>query len=369
MATTPCKLISYIAPSAPATRRPADGNEPFLRLEIGFTPNWYHKALGIDFGERWHVDPAYRRETIIAMRQELRLRFPNSRIGCIDRPDTPLDLLTGTHGACTMAAIYGIPIVYTKNNWPVCEHRYLTDHQTDTLEPPNLDTNPFFQDLMAQVGWIAEHQGRIEGYINWQSVVNTAQRLRGEALFFDLMENPDRIRRLFDCICSTMIEAAQRLYTRQRESGVSVDFFTVSNCLVNMISPEQYAEFILPIDQRIAKTFGCIGIHNCAWTADPYLHAYTQVPNVGYIDMGQHSDLKRTRALFPHARRAIMYTPMDLANKPLQEIRADLDRIAHEYGPCDIVAADIDAGTSDDRVVYFIQSCEEIGRMVEEEIM
>lgn len=31
------QLISYIALSAPATRRPADGDEPFLRPEIGFT--------------------------------------------------------------------------------------------------------------------------------------------------------------------------------------------------------------------------------------------------------------------------------------------------------------------------------------------
>ena len=45
--TTPCgQLISYIAPSAPATRRPAAGREPRLRPEIGFTPNWYRAVLG-----------------------------------------------------------------------------------------------------------------------------------------------------------------------------------------------------------------------------------------------------------------------------------------------------------------------------------
>ena len=43
------QLISYIALGAPATRRPASGDLPWLRPEIGFTPNWYHKALNIDF--------------------------------------------------------------------------------------------------------------------------------------------------------------------------------------------------------------------------------------------------------------------------------------------------------------------------------
>mgnify|MGYP001551815671 CR=1 FL=1 len=64
------QLISYIAPSAPATRRPATGSEPFVRPEIGFTPAWYRQHLDLDFGERWHTDVDYRRETVIAMRAD-----------------------------------------------------------------------------------------------------------------------------------------------------------------------------------------------------------------------------------------------------------------------------------------------------------
>jgi len=68
MVPTSFQLISYIAPAAPAMRRPASGDEPFVRPEMGFTPKWYRAALGIDFGQRWHCDPAYRRETVLAMR-------------------------------------------------------------------------------------------------------------------------------------------------------------------------------------------------------------------------------------------------------------------------------------------------------------
>jgi hypothetical protein len=57
-------LVSYIAPGAPATRRPAMGDEPYLRLEIGFTPAWYRQHADIDFGARIHTDPAYRRESV-----------------------------------------------------------------------------------------------------------------------------------------------------------------------------------------------------------------------------------------------------------------------------------------------------------------
>ena len=354
------QLISYIAPGAPATRRPATGREPFLRPEVGFTPKWYSDAIGVSFDRRWHTDPAYRKTTVIAMREELARRFPGTAIGGIDSSEMPLDLLTGTYGVCSVAAMYGIPIRYDQDRWPVCEHHYLSPEEIDRLEPIDLDVNPFFQNLMAQVDWIAGDQGRVEGYMNWQGVLNNAWRLRGEALFTDLYDAPQRCHRLFDCICTTMIEGARRLYERQQRSGVTVNFITISNCLVNMISPEHYREFLLPPDKRLAEAFGCIGVHNCAWNADPYMNDYAQIPHVGYIDMGLESDLIRARDAFPTARRALVYKPMDLDNKSLKNIREDLERVSRDYGPCDVVAGDIDAGTPDRRVLEFLEICGEM---------
>jgi len=362
MSMETCQLISYIAPAAPATRRLATGSEPFLRPEIGFTPNWYRSAIGIDFGRRWHTEPAYRRETLLAMRGELKRRFPGTKIGGIDCPDKPLDLLTGAFGCTSVAAIYAVPILYAQDNWPNCEHRYLSDEEVDSLEPPNLNTNPFFQQLMAQVDWIAAHEGRVEGFINWQGVFNNAYRLRGEKLFYDMVDSPQRCRRFFDCICTTMTEAAKLLHRRQGETGVKVGFFTVSNCLVNMVSPKQYRDILLPFDRRIGEAFGCIGIHNCAWNADPYIADYAAIPHLSYIDMGLDSDLAQARQTIADARRALMYTPMDLAKKSLEAIRADLERVARDYAPCDIVVGDIKAGTPDERVLAFLDLCGEINR-------
>jgi hypothetical protein len=255
--------------------------------------------------------------------------------------------------------------VYAQDNWPNCEHSYLSDEQVDSLEPPDLNTNPFFQELMAQADWIAARQGRVEGFINWQGVLNNAYRLRGERLFYDMTDSPQRCRHLFDCICTTMTEAAKRLHQRQLQSGVEIGFFTVSNCLVNMVSPELYRDILLPFDRRIAETFGCIGIHNCAWNVDPYIDYYATVPHLGYIDMGLDSDLARAKKAIAHARRALMYTPTDLANKSLDTIRADLERVAHDYGPCDAVVADIEAGTPDERVLAFLKLCGRINRRME----
>lgn len=360
MSASVCQQISYIAPAAPARRQPATGQEPFMRPEVGFTPNWYRSALGIDFGEKWHTNPAYRRETVLAMRVELKRRFPGTKIGGIDRPDKPLDLLTGVYGGNVVAMIYGVPIIYAQDNWPNCQHKYLSDEEVDNLEPPDLHRNPVFQDIIRQLDWIEQSEGQIHGFLNWQGILNNAQRLRGEKIFFDIIDAPDRCSHLFECIYNTMTEAIKRLHERQRKSGVNINFMTVSNCLVNMISPRQYRDLFLSFDQRFQAEFGCIAIHNCAWNADPYIEDYSKIKNLGYIDMGLDSDLARAGRMIPNARRALMYTPMDLANKPWDQIRDDMEKIARDYGPCDIVAADIEADTPDERVQALIDLCEEI---------
>ncbi|MBV7337547.1 hypothetical protein KFU94_56835 [Chloroflexi bacterium TSY] len=362
------QLISYIAHAAPATRRPATGDEPFMRAEIGFTPRWYSTALSetsfgpVDFGERWHLDPAYRADTIQAMARETTRRFgKEAQIGVLQDPDNPTDLITGTFGALIVPGIYGIPIWWQEGDWLWAEHgQHLTDEMMDTLEPPDLDNNPFWNAFLEQLDWIAKQTGRLDGFMNWQSVINTGYRMRGEPIFTDMVTDPGRVKHLFDCIVETMIEGARRLYARQAETGVKLTHFTVSNCLVNMLSPQHYAEFILPYDKRIADEFSVIGIHNCAWNANPYLEHYASVPKVAYVDMGIESDMVTACKAFPHTRRALMYTPMDIKEKSSTDLAADLDRIAREYGACDLVCADIDLGVSDSRILGIIDRCRDI---------
>lgn len=353
------QLISYIAHAAPATRRPATGREPFLRPEIGFTPRWYHDATGATFGEKWHADPASRRDAIVAMAKETKRRFGGrADIGIFQDADQPLDLLTGTYGALLIPGIYGVPIKFQDLDWPWSQHgQFLSDEMAGQLEPPELDGNPCWEQFMNQVEWIARENGKVVGFMNWQSVVNNAYRLRGEELFPDMISEPDRVKHIFACVAQTMIEGMRRLYERQKASGVELTHVTISNCLVNLLSPEMYEEFVLPFDRRIAEAFSMIGIHNCAWNADPYVPHYAMLPEVAYVDMGLESNLVQARAAFPTTRRALMYTPMDVKEKTLPQLTDDLERIAREYGPCDVVFADIDRGVPDQRIHELIDLC------------
>ena len=350
METSVKQLRSYIAPAAPATRAPCDGSEGPLRVEYGFTPRWYRARCGVDFSERWHTDALYRASTVLRMRAALHEAFPSLRLGYVDRPSANLD---GVHGGVLMARVFGIECEYYPDNWPAARHEYLSKERISAMGPPDLSRCPVIDQLFEQMDVIEQEAGRIGGFLNWQGVLNSAFRIRGPEIFADLMEDAPFAEHLFGIIAEAMIEGMRLVYQRQRATGFVVEHATVSNCVVNMIAPETYAEHLLPFDRRIAEAFPAFGVHNCAWNADAYLPHYATIDKLGYVDMGLETDLGRARELCPQARRAVMYKPTDLANKVLAEISTDLRRIRAELSPCDIVLADIESDTPDERVLDF----------------
>ena len=175
----------------------------------------------------------------------------------------------------------------------------------------------------------------------------------------DLVDTPERAHHIFECVATTMIDGIKKLHQRQRQAGVDDKFATISNCVVNMISSAHYEKHLLPFDLKIRAEFENFGIHNCAWVVDPYMEAYATVPRLGYIDMGITSDLKKAKRLFPDARRNILYTSMDLANKSEDQIRDDFEKIATQLAPCDVGLPDIEVDVSDERIMFAIDLCEE----------
>ena len=51
---------------------------------------------------------------------------------------------------------------------------------------------------------------------------------------------------------------------------------------------------------------------------------------------------------------------MDVANKSSEDILEDLESIARDYGACDIVFADNELGTPDERILELVKFCEQI---------
>jgi hypothetical protein len=331
-----------------------------MRPEVGFNPSWFHNFCGVDFSEEWHRNPRVRLQGHEKMAAEIRQRFPGYNIGQV-LDDEPPDLLTGTYGIGVVDMIFGRVLQYFPDRWPVPVGEPLANEQVDSLSVPDIENSESFHQILLQLDEIAELTGSVRGFLNWQGVLNTAFRLRGQEIFVDMAVAPDRAHHIFEIVTETMVRSAKMLHAKQREYGTDYQFLSIGNCTVNMAGPKMYESLLLPYDQKIRQEFRDFGIHNCAWTVTPYLGAYASIPRVGYVDMGLDSDLRMACQKFPHARRNLLYTSMDLSNKTDQELVQDFERIAEELAPCDVGFPDIESDVPDERIMFVMDLCFKLG--------
>ena len=368
-------LRNHIPLSGPATREPATGDEPFLRVSLGFTPNWYHQRLGIDFTEKWHLDPEYRYETLVAMKEHLHGAFPGvpyfTPVYREDGVEPACATISGVHGIMVIPMLYGLVPVYRADSWPDArggmhipkDDLVLLD--SDVVTEDGVRRHPGMRQLLEQMDLIEHRWGSIHGYLNYQGILNVATKVRGQEIFMDFYDDPAFVHRFFRHIARTIEVTSKMVQARQRKSGFAIDLLSMSNCVINMIRPEQYTEFILPLDRELSTKYPRFGVHTCNWDATPYLDDLRTIEKMGYLDTGMMADLPRIRRMFPDTRRAIMYGPVDLETKTLDALRSDLETIGRDYGPCDVVMADVEATTPDQRVQDFLDTADNISRRAE----
>ena len=356
------KLRNHIPIAGPARREPADGTEPHFRVSLGFEPDWYHRRSEVSFTDQWHRDPEYRYKTLKAMKAELVRAFPG--VPYWDLKDSrDLATISGVYGAYPIPHAFGIPLIYGEDRWPALDpERRLSLKEIETLEAEKVLQSPVVEDIFRQMDIIEQQWGTIHGYLNWQGVLNNAFNLRGQEIFLDMFDKPELVRRFFAVITDVMIGLARQIQEQQRASGFAVDQFSVSNCVMNMISPQAYAEFVRPFDTRIAESFERFGVHTCNWDVTPYIEVLAELPKLGYLDMGMMSDMRRVRETFPDTYRAVLYSPVKLQEGVLAEIRKDMEKIYNDLGPCDLVMADIQASTPDERVQALLDMCADIAK-------
>jgi len=279
-----------------------------------------------------------------------------------------------------VSSCYGLPLVYRCDNWPDAAggaHLPKEDLAAivaagpfDFSRPENLPGGgPTVRSLFSQMEEIHRRWGPVHGYLNYQGILNIALKLRGNDLFIDMFDDPAFIHGLFGHIARSIGDLSKTVQARQRETGFDVDLLSMSNCVMSMVSPAQYEEFVLPLDQRLSGEYRRFGVHTCNWVIDPYASSLRKIEKMGYIDTGVDSDLARVQSLFPEARRAVLYTPGEVESKTLVEIAGDLERVARDYAPCDLVLADVETTADEGRIRSFLEIAAELGERLKKQGM
>jgi hypothetical protein len=358
------QLRGYIPLAAPLNWEPVTGNESAHRCVISFTCDWFYKRLGIDFSEKYHTDPVYRFESVFKMKKYVQSIFP--QVSCFREHDgggfeQECATISNVYGVCFFAMLYGLKPSFFKNNWPAVHPKdHLSIEAVKKLKPFELQNHPLMEKFLIQMDEIAKRWGKIDGYMNYQGTLNNAFKIRGTDIFLDMADDHSLCEFLLEHIADTMIQLIDIIQQRQRESGFYINSFGMSHCTVNMISPDDYVKFLYTHDNRFAEKYDGFGIHSCNWILDPYIDRFSRVKNLGYIDFGSKSNLKKIREAFPNVRRHVFYDPAFLVQKSRGEVCADIERICAELGNCDICLPDADLSIPDAEIIAFNEKVEQM---------
>ena len=337
-----------------------------VKVHPSFSPDWFASRMGLDMGEKWHQDPAYRCDSFAAMARALNREFPRLRLG-----GDPAEIRGGVSqiaNCAPVAALFGQEVVYSAHAWPDNAPRRLDDEAADNLEVPGFESGRFFSDLMRQMDVIEREWGAIEGELNYQGILNTAFRLRGEQIFMDMVTAPARAHHVLDVVCQTTMRFADAVYARQERSGARRDYFVTSNCVVNMIAEDHYRQFVMPYDRRLSERYANFGVHNCGWNVDAYAHAYSEIRELGYLDFGLASDLAALRRQFPRTILTVILNPDDVIGRTPQDVHASLLKLRDSLGSCRILIGSLDGRTPSGEVEAFFDTVAAVWKVPVEQL-
>jgi hypothetical protein len=326
-----------------------DDRRDNLIVVTGFMPSWWTTEYDITFGPDFHLDPEVHRSTLARMEAILRERFgdlPNFFCG-----DNYAEAYTieRRYGDALIPALLGGDVSFDDaSGHPHAEGFQLTASQAEQLQPPDIYHHPVTKLLLPSHG--GDTRWRSAGELGFEGVINIAYKLRGQDLFLDLIDAPERVRRIFEVIWQTINDFVHLVRSWQDPTGRRPTYFVVANCLINMMSVGMYRQHLLEFDQRFQRSFDLFGVHTCNWTVDPYLDALAEIPQLAYLDMGPDSDLEHVHKLFPNLDPSVFIHPQHLREMAEREISREITELGRRIGRGYILLSDVESGTRDSQI-------------------
>ncbi len=232
--------------------------------------------------DEWLADP------LVMLRSDLDLLRPHLEIG-----DDQVPTVRVQFGSGLVAVAFGCEMV-TGNGMPAAGRPILArTEDIFRLEKPALDAGWFGR----LDEWTAIWKENLPPGIHIQhpdiqSAFNSAHLIRGSDLFLDLYDNPEDADALLDLVTDFMIDIIRHIKGQISDDenwffdwgAMWKGFARISNCSMQMISPELYREHVLPRDVRFLEAVGGGRMHYCG-TTGAVIDDFLRVPLVTGLDV------------------------------------------------------------------------------------
>ncbi len=341
---------------------------PMLPVEIVLAPAWWHRHAGLVFDEDFFFHPARRVEAERRMEQVLYDRWGRFGLGA-DR-DQDLPIIGAVHLAAgyLVSAMLGCAVDYVPDGPPVVRPAG-RDHLN--LSPEAAFRSPAYKKLESLAEGLRTRHGGLVGDLNWGGVLNVALDLRGQALFCDFLDQPEKVRQFLSGIATVIKQLAMSLADLTGTTSISVNrlvrhftepVFLHSECSHTMISVRDYERFLMPFDVAWSgrRPFG---IHYCGSDPHRYAETFARLPHLDFLDVGWGGNVAELRRHLPNTFLNIRYSPVEIVRQSPEEIRATIRRlVADSANPwlTGVCCINMDQQVADEQVSAIFEEVESL---------
>ncbi|MBL7189300.1 MAG: hypothetical protein ISS70_23475 [Phycisphaerae bacterium] len=307
---------------------------------------WMAEAIGVVFGRDYYLDPQrryavdrrcndYAAEHFTGMR----LFYSESNLGQIDywdksqiqiggiQPNMILGMLLGADfvpDACHDADITGqcltgkdpadLPSVESLLDHSLIrlfddQIRQAQDDRRQRLRP----VPPFFWD--------------ISGRATIHGVLTSAQKFFGEAIFMDMLSEPQRCLDIMQWIADAYVALCRHF---SQIADLPVTGVHVGECSSCLVSPEMVERFVVPVTSKIGAELGPVRLHSCGPSTD-YVEPFSKIKNLHSLDLGGDTSIRRAREVFGNEMPlSVTPLPQDMSAASTDPIVSWAKRILQE---------------------------------------
>ena len=274
---------------------------------------WLAKTLGVTFDRDYYFNPN-RRYAVDCQCNEyaakqfpgMRLFYSESNLGQIDYWDKNQIQIGGIQPNMILGMLLGADFVprdsYDADITPGC----LAGKDLDELPSPGslLDGEliELFDEQIRQVPGDSQRQLRpippffwdLSGRATIHGVMTSAQKFLGEALFVDMMAEPQRCVEIMSWIADAFIVLCQHFSQTAHLPITAVHVGECSSCMVN---PKLIEELVVPVTSKIGRQLGPVRLHSCGHSTN-HLEAFSKIAKIYSLDLGGDTSIRRAREIF-----------------------------------------------------------------------
>ncbi len=273
---------------------------------------WMNRAVGAVFDRDYYFDP-HRRHAIDCLCNDyaaetfpgLALFYSEANLGRMEYWSREQVQIGGIQPNMLLGMLLGADFVPAADRDADITPGCLAGRDPTELPRPetllNQDLIKLFDQQIVQVRREAKGQLRPIPPFFWDSsgratihgVLTSAQKLYGEAIFLDMLTEPQKCRTLLQWIADACIVLCRHF---AQAADLPITDVHVGECSACMVSPALVEAFIVPETSRLGRSLGPVRLHSCG-TSTHLLQAFAEIDPLDSLDLGGETSLAKAREI------------------------------------------------------------------------